>query len=380
MTRKLSIATLVLALFISASAMAPGDPPVQISQHPEGFFYSSGRSYLGVDVRDITSDRVSALKLKEERGVEITTVDQDAPAGKAGLKEHDVILEFNGARVESEEQFRRMIRETPPGRNIALGISRDGNPMTINVQIGDRGKIASNMFRIERPPMQLPEFPDFNIPFDIQVSGYTATLGVQVESLNQQLGEYFGVKGGEGLLVKSVEKGSPAEKAGMKAGDVIVRADNEKVTDRSDLRRLLRAHHDGGKMTIGIVREKREQNLTVDLPARKSRDSSGIEIVVPDADMADLESLDEIMPEVWEQVGPAIDGVLQQIEPEVDRTIDQTLTRVRPQLIKAQKALTTQFGPEFQKSMRRLQQQMQGLSKQLEKAQKNWHLQSDNMI
>ncbi|HEY6972463.1 MAG TPA: PDZ domain-containing protein [Candidatus Angelobacter sp.] len=380
MTRKLSIATLVLALFISASAMAPGDPPVQISQHPEGFFYSSGRSYLGVDVRDITSDRVSALKLKEERGVEITTVDQDAPAGKAGLKEHDVILEFNGARVESEEQFRRMIRETPPGRNIALGISRDGNPMTINVQIGDRGKIASNMFRIERPPMQLPEFPDFNIPFDIQVSGYTATLGVQVESLNQQLGEYFGVKGGEGLLVKSVEKGSPAEKAGMKAGDVIVRADNEKVTDRSDLRRLLRAHHDGGKMTIGIVREKREQNLTVDLPARKSRDSSGIEIVVPDADMADLESLDEIMPEVWEQVGPAIDGVLQQIEPEVDRTIDQTLTRVRPQLIKAQKALTTQFGPEFQKSMRRLQQQMQGLSKQLEKAQKNWHLESDNMI
>lgn len=380
MTRKLSIATLVLALFISASAMAPGDPPVQISQHPEGFFYSSGRSYLGVDVRDITSDRVSALKLKEERGVEITTVDQDAPAGKAGLKEHDVILEFNGARVESEEQFRRMIRETPPGRNIALGISRDGNPMTINVQIGDRGKIASNMFRIERPPMQLPEFPDFNIPFDIQVSGYTATLGVQVESLNQQLGEYFGVKGGEGLLVKSVEKGSPAEKAGMKAGDVIVRADNEKVTDRSDLRRLLRSHHDGGKMTIGIVREKREQNLTVDLPARKSRDSSGIEIVVPDADMADLESLDEIMPEVWEQVGPAIDGVLQQIEPEVDRTIDQTLTRVRPQLIKAQKALTTQFGPEFQKSMRRLQQQMQGLSKQLEKAQKNWHLESDNMI
>ena len=298
MTQKLSIATLVLALFISASAMAPGDPAVQISQHPEGFFYSSGRSYLGVDVRDITSDRVSALKLKEERGVEITTVDQDAPAGKAGLKEHDVILEFNGTRVESEEQFRRMIRETPPGRNIALGISRDGNPMTINVQIGDRGKIANNMFKIERPPMQLPEFPDFNIPFDIQVSGYTSTLGVQVESLNQQLGEYFGVKSGEGLLVKSVEKGSPAEKAGMKAGDVIVRADNEKVTDRSDLRRLLRSHHDGGKMTIGIVREKREQNLTVDLPARKSRDSSGIEIVVPDGDMAELESLDEIMPDI----------------------------------------------------------------------------------
>ncbi|PYX77053.1 MAG: hypothetical protein DMG72_03215, partial [Acidobacteria bacterium] len=73
-------------------------------------------SYLGVDITDVSADRLSALKLKEERGVEVTMVDQDAPAGKAGLKEHDVILTMNGANIESGAQLRRMIHETPPGR------------------------------------------------------------------------------------------------------------------------------------------------------------------------------------------------------------------------------------------------------------------------
>src|ERR1700684_1483213 len=97
-------------------------------------------SYLGVDTRDVTSDRLAPLHLKDERGVEVTMVDQDAPAGKAGLKEQDVILTLNGADVQSVEQLRRMIREPPPGRVVALGISRNGQAMTIKVELGDRKK------------------------------------------------------------------------------------------------------------------------------------------------------------------------------------------------------------------------------------------------
>src|SRR5438094_8713343 len=108
----------------------------------ESFGFSSedfgGGAYLGVDTRDITADRLSELKLKEEHGVEVTLVDQDAPAGKAGLKEHDVILNLNGSQVESVEQLRRMIHEIPPGRPVTLGISRDGQPMTIKAQLVDR--------------------------------------------------------------------------------------------------------------------------------------------------------------------------------------------------------------------------------------------------
>ena len=99
-------------------------------------------------------------------------------------------------------------------------------------------------------------------------------LGVQTESLTRQLGDYFGVKDGEGVLVRSVEKNSAAEKAGLKAGDVIVKADNEKLTDRSDLSHILRSHRTGGKMTLVVMRDKHEQTLTVTLPDRGSRDSS----------------------------------------------------------------------------------------------------------
>lgn len=366
MNYKLSITLMMLALMLPASALAPGEPPVQINPRTEGFFYSGGRSYLGVDVRDITSDRVSSLKLKEERGVEITTVDQDAPAGKAGLKEHDVILEFNGAKVESEEQFRRMIRETPPGRNVTLGISRDGTPMSIQAQIGDRGKIANNWKVIIPQP---PDAPEFNIPFDIQVPTYTPALGIQVDNLGQQLGEYFGVKNGEGLLVKSVEKGSAAEKGGMKAGDVITRADNEKITDRADLRRAIRAHHSGGKMTVSVIRDRREQNLTIELPARKSQDSSGIQVVVPDEDtVVDLD-LDSVL----DNVGPAVDRALE-IVPDV---VDESLIKVQPELIKAERALT-KIQPGLQQSMRKLQMQLKELQKEFQKNQRLWI--NDNMI
>ena len=96
-----------------------------------------------MDIRDVSTDRMAALKLKEERGVEITMVDADAPAGKAGLREHDVILDFNGTAVESEEQIRRLIREVPPGRAVTLGISRDGSPMKINVQLADHSTVVA---------------------------------------------------------------------------------------------------------------------------------------------------------------------------------------------------------------------------------------------
>jgi serine protease Do len=77
-------------------------------------------SHLGVSDCDVSTDRLGALKLKEEKGVEVTMVDQDAPAGKAGIKEHDVILSMNGTSIESHVQLKRMIRETPPGRVVTF--------------------------------------------------------------------------------------------------------------------------------------------------------------------------------------------------------------------------------------------------------------------
>ncbi|HEV2688186.1 MAG TPA: PDZ domain-containing protein, partial [Bryobacteraceae bacterium] len=157
----------------------------------ESFGYSSedflgGGSYLGVDTRDVTADRLADLKLKEERGAEVTMVDQDAPAGKAGIKEHDVILSLNGTEVESVEQLRRMIRETPPGRVVTLGISRDGQPMTIKAQLADRKKTFAigphdKDFKFVMPFVPpMPAMPDIDAPVSIVVVHSSTRSGLMV--------------------------------------------------------------------------------------------------------------------------------------------------------------------------------------------------------
>ena len=235
---------------------------------------SGTSSYLGVDIIDITSDRLGALKLKEEKGVEVTMVDQDAPAGKAGLKEHDVILTLNGTAIESKTQLQRMIHETPPGRVIALGLSRDGQPMTIKVQLADRrnefallGPKDKKEFRFEMPPM--PNMPDFDVPnVGVVVVRSSARSGLMVENLTPQLGEFFGAKNGGGVLVRSVERGSRADKAGLRAGDVITRVGDQPVHDTSDFTHALHAHS-AGAVNVGVIRDKKEQTLTITLPDRK---------------------------------------------------------------------------------------------------------------
>jgi membrane-associated protease RseP (regulator of RpoE activity) len=262
----------LLLTFSHAAQNVVVDPPSQAW----GIFSSEDSStgaYLGVDISDVTPERVSALKLKEEKGVEVTMVDQDAPAGKAGIKEHDVILTMNGTTVESAAQLRRMIHETPAGRVIALGLSRDGQPLVVKVQLGDRHKEFSftgpNMkdFHVEIPEVHV--MPDIDIPsINMVVVTSSVRSGLMVENITPQLGEFFGVKNGNGVLVRSVEKGSRAEKAGFHAGDVIVKVNDQSVHDTSDFTRAVKSRT-GDSVNVGVVRDKKEQNLTLALPTRK---------------------------------------------------------------------------------------------------------------
>lgn len=339
MTRSMTTALLLAGLALPAisAEMQPETPSNRVS----GYFYAAGRSYLGVDIQDVTADRVNALKLKEERGVEITMVDGDAPAAKAGLREHDVILDFNGTAVQNEEQLRRLIREVQPGHTVSLGISRDGNPLKVDVQLADQNKITAQ----SRPRIRIAPLPRIVVPrngidipgFQIQI--YSVALGVQTENLTQQLGEYFGVKDGEGVLIRSVEKTGAAGKAGLKAGDIIVRADNEKLTDGTDLSQVLRKHRSGGKLSLLIMRDKREQTITVTLPDRGSRDSSSLSIDDEDLQaslgnisgmLQELDSLDALvvlddnMASVNEAL-KAFDGELPSLEigPEMEKALRQ---------------------------------------------------------
>ncbi|MCU1254153.1 MAG: Pdz/Dhr/GlgF [Candidatus Angelobacter sp.] len=356
MMQKKTIALLVTGLALPLIAAQPSPQPDALSHQAPGHFYAGGRSYLGVDIRDVTTDRLAALKLKEERGVEITMVDGDAPAGKAGLREHDVILDFNGTAVESEEQIRRLIREVPPGRTVTLGISRDGAPLKINVQLADHGTVvAQTAPRVLIPTPRPREFPRNSMDLPFQIQTYSSVLGVQTESLTRQLGEYFGVKDGEGVLVRSVEKNSAAEKAGLKAGDVIVKADNEKLTDRSDLSHILRNHRTGGKMTLVVMRDKHEQTLTVTLPDRGSRDSSFLNLDTDEL-QASLGSMDEMLQGLDQQLIES-DGAMITLDDDM-ASLNQNLSL----LDMGRQNLQLLDSPEIQKAMRQAQKALEGLT------------------
>jgi serine protease Do len=359
MIQKKTIALLVTGLALPLIAAQPTPQPAPqpdaLSHQVPGYFYAGGRSYLGVDIRDVTTDRLSALKLKEERGVEITMVDADAPAGKIGLREHDVILDFNGTAIESEEQIRRLIREVPPGRTVTLGISRDGAPMKINVQLADHGAMVAQTFpRVIVPTPRAHDFPRNSMDLPFQIQTYSSVLGIQTESLTRQLGDFFGVKDGEGVLVRSVEKGSAAEKSGLKAGDVIVKADNEKLTDRSDLSHILRNHRTGGKMTLVVMRDKHEQTLTVTLPDRGARDSSSV--VIDDEDMqSSLSGLDDVLENLDLDM---LDNDGDMIELSANMA---ALTQNLSLLDMSQQSIQLLGSPEIQKAMHQAQTALQEL-------------------
>jgi membrane-associated protease RseP (regulator of RpoE activity) len=323
-------------------------------------------AYMGVDIADVTTDRLAALKLKDERGVEVTMVDQDAPAGKAGLKEHDVILSMNGTEVESGAQLRRMIRETPAGRVVTLGVSRDGQPLTLKVQLAGRHKSVAwgpkaKDFKFEMPNM--PNMSDFDVPVSVVVVHSSLRSGLMVENITPQLGDFFGVKNGKGVLVRSVEKGSRADKSGFRAGDVIVRVNSQTVNDTSDFSHAIRSTS-SGSVTVGLIRDKREQTLTLPLPERKdSGDMLEESFDAPDFDAEahiDLTEMRDEMAQLKPQMQFALQESRRAVEearPEIEkaqREASKELERMRPEIEKAQ-AEVERTRPEIEKALREAQ-------------------------
>jgi serine protease Do len=266
---QIAIGTALMAALAApgANAQATTAPRARAAQ-----MVRSERPWLGIGVKDITdSETAKKLNLKETRGVEITNVDENSPASKAGIKDGDVILEYNGQRVEGGEQLSRLVRETPIGRSVSLGVWRSGSMQTLSATIeaakGPQVFIAGSGPVAIPPEIHIPDMRSFNIPeFSGGVFGSTVSsprIGVITEPLSnqEQLADFFGVK--DGALVKQVTKGSPAEKAGIKAGDVITKVDDQAVQAAGDITRALRAARDKKTVTVTVVRAKKEMPITV---------------------------------------------------------------------------------------------------------------------
>jgi serine protease Do len=365
-----SVALLPLLLSLSHAAQSWSVEP---SGQPFGYSSEEGGSgaYLGVDINDVTTERLSALKLKEEKGVEVTTVDQDAPAGKAGIKVHDVILTMNGTSVESKEQLKRMIHETPPGRMVAFGVSRDGQPLTIKLQLADRHNEFAHTkmkdFHYEIPAM--PNLPDFDMPgINVVVVHSSARSGLMVENLTPQLGEFFGVKNGNGVLIRSVEKGSRAEKAGFRAGDIIVKVNDQPVHDSSDFTHALRSRN-GGAISVGVIRDKKEQNLNLTLPESKESGEmleEGFDQPVVDADT--YIDLSEVQDEIA-NLRPLVEFASKESDEaseQAHKSLCAQQRRMREQAKKMRKELEPRIQREIQRDQEKLKNEMERLRQEMQ--------------
>ena len=246
--------------------------------------------WLGVSPEDVSEDRAKELKLSPVRGVYIEEVEKDSPAEKAGLKTGDVIIEFNGQHVEGVVQFRRLVRETPPGHSVSLSVWRDGHAQTLNATLATVNDQFSRQFNLNlnspnfafsMPEMNItpvpampamPNMPEGNYSFmtppapgvNIFMYGNTPTIGISTENLSGQLGSYFGAPDGQGVLIENVQSDSPAEKAGLKAGDVITKLDGKRVKTIGELQAEMREKREEKTVQLTIVRKGSELTISVE--------------------------------------------------------------------------------------------------------------------
>lgn len=215
-------------------------------------------SSIGITVRDSDS------------GVVVQRVRTETPAARAGVKEGDIVTEFDGERTRSAAQFTRLVRETAPNRTVKMTVLRNGASTTMDIAPESRGADAIRFPEITRDIQReferLPrdfhfDFADPGFPFSSQ-----RRLGVTVTALSDQLADYFGVK--QGVLVTEVTTGSVAEAAGIKAGDVITTVRGQTVASSADVVKELGQADSGASVEIRVMRNHKEIAVTAKMPER----------------------------------------------------------------------------------------------------------------
>lgn len=287
MFRKL-FAFILLGITAGSAAYAQTpDPRTDKTPQAFAFEFNGGGSYLGVETSEVTKENFSKLGLREVRGVAVEKVVDGSPAQAAGLQSGDVILKFNGEEVTSVRKLMRMIGEVAPDHQARVSVLRGGSERELNVTLAKRPtpKFESGVFAPMAPgrlgrlgfPSMAP-MPDMqNLPpmsesplfrtypgDDRDVMVFRGVggrqIGISISPLTKQLAEHFGVEGG--ALVNNVRENSPAAKAGLKAGDIIVEVEGKEIKGDVDLIRAIGQKKEGS-VTLTIVRGGNRQTISV---------------------------------------------------------------------------------------------------------------------
>jgi C-terminal processing protease CtpA/Prc len=214
--------------------------------------FAAGKPWIGIYMQDVTPDLADAFNLSVTKGVVINDVADKSPADKAGLKPKDVVLTWNGTTVANSGELTELVGNSNIGDNVKLSINRGGKNIDLSLEVGERKETVYS-FHGDNPGTLRKYMEAFK----------TVGIGISMQSLSGKLGDYFGVPDGEGALITEVMKDTPAENAGLKVGDVIVRVDKEKVPSPSDVSSIIRDKQKGDKVDLVVVRDKVEKTITL---------------------------------------------------------------------------------------------------------------------
>jgi serine protease Do len=201
------------------------------------------RGWLGVAIQPVTPELAKSLKLSDSTGALVSSVTDDSPAEKAGLKAGDVIVEFNGERVAKADRLPSAVAVTPVGREVPISIVRDGKPLKLTAKVGEQAETREAAAKPERAP---------------------AKLGLSVEPVTPRLAREMKLKDTQGVIVRAVEEDSPAAEAGIQAGDVIVEVDRHTIRNADDMRRRLDDHAKGTPVLMLLHRGEGSIFVTID--------------------------------------------------------------------------------------------------------------------
>ena len=231
-----------------------------VSDSPNAIGYSfvsvndDEESWLGVSIQDMTPSLAKSMKTKTEEGALVNDVVDDSPAKSAGIEDEDVIVEFNGKAIADASDLIREVKKVDPGTKVNVVVIRDDARKSFQVTIGttpERPRAHIYSYRMPHPP-------------HIRMFVNREALGMTLEELTDQLGEYFGAPDNQGVLVTEVEKESSAEKAGFKAGDIITRVGKKTVKDMDDIWDEVEGYKEGEKIDFGVLRKGAALTLSLE--------------------------------------------------------------------------------------------------------------------
>jgi membrane-associated protease RseP (regulator of RpoE activity) len=248
------VAALLAPLVLSGSPAKPAEAPSE-PQHLVRVVEKDKRGWLGVGIRDMRPSLAREMNVSTKTGALVTEVVDESPAEKAGITKDDIIVEFNGKPIEEADDLMEAVRASQPGSPASVVVMRKGKKETMRVTL-EKSRTPEAIM-IPEPP----SLPRYHVRAFVGGTSH----GLQLLTLNRQLGEYFSAPGGRGVLVEEVGKRSAAKEAGFKAGDVILRIGKDDVEDVDDVWEALEDFEEGDTAQVDVLRKGTRLTLSLEI-------------------------------------------------------------------------------------------------------------------